>query len=286
METKSSEQKLKAAQEELSDDAKMRDPNSEVSKLTAELAAKAGLIKPGQVMSAQALKNSGVNIGNLLSTIEAGKARKESAALQREAMSASKGETNKLKIQGSVDRQVSQLLKSKDYEAYNAAKDAKSALDFALESGDKTASGSAFMQFAKIAQGDNSVVRDGDMAILAGGYNYTSPAQMITKLAAKAAGGNFNNDELKQMKAVADKVQEIKGRRVQQLMSPVIERAGAAGLNLEESLDPSMIGEFSGKSQGLTTGIVKVRRIKDGLTKDMPASSAANIDKTKYEIVK
>jgi hypothetical protein len=47
-----------------------------------------------------------------------------------------------------------------------------------------------------------------------------------------------------------------------------------------------MIGEFSGKSQGLTTGIVKVRRIKDGLTKDMPASSAANIDKTKYEIVK
>jgi hypothetical protein len=286
METKSSEQKLKAAQEDLKDDAKMRDPNSEVSKLTAELAAKAGLIKPGQVMSAQALKNSGVNIGNLLSTIEAGKARKESAALQREAMSASKGETNKLKIQGSVDRQVSQLLKSKDYEAYNAAKDAKSALDFALESGDKTASGSAFMQFAKIAQGDNSVVRDGDMAILAGGYNYTSPAQMITKLAAKAAGGNFNDDELKQMKAVANKVQEIKGRRVQQLMSPVIERAGAAGLNLEESLDPSMIGEFSGKSQGLTTGIVKVRRIKDGLTKDMPASSAANIDKTKYEIVK
>jgi hypothetical protein len=240
-------------------------------------------------MSAQALKNSGVNIGNLLSTIEAGKARKESAQLQRESMSASKGETNKLKVQGSVDRQVSQLLKSKDYEAYNAAKDATSALDFALESGDKTASGSAFMQFAKIAQGDNSVVRDGDMAILAGGYNYTSPAQMITKLAAKAAGGNFNDDELKQMKAVANKVQEIKGRRVQQLMSPVLQRSSAAGLNIEESLDPAMVSEFSGnpaESQDLTTGIVKVRRISDGLTKDMSAAKAANINKTKYEIVK
>ena len=84
METKSSEQKLKAAQEELSDDAKMRDPNSEVSKLTAELAAKAGLIKPGQVMSAQALKNSGVNIGNLLSTIEAGKNRAVAAQMAKE----------------------------------------------------------------------------------------------------------------------------------------------------------------------------------------------------------
>jgi hypothetical protein len=90
METKTTEQKLKAAQDELKDDAKMRDPNSEVSKLTAELAVKAGLIKPGQSMSAQALKNSGVNIGNLLSTIEAGKARKEAAALQREATASAK----------------------------------------------------------------------------------------------------------------------------------------------------------------------------------------------------
>lgn len=84
------QQTFNKAKDELNDEAKMRDPNSEVSKLTTELAAKAGLIKPGTQMSAMALKNSGVNLGNLLSTIEAGKARKEAAQLQREAMSSSK----------------------------------------------------------------------------------------------------------------------------------------------------------------------------------------------------
>src|SRR5690606_28656962 len=55
-----------------------------VSKLMSEVAGKAGLIKPGTVMSAMALKNSGINLGNLLATIEAGKARKEAAELARQ----------------------------------------------------------------------------------------------------------------------------------------------------------------------------------------------------------
>lgn len=85
METKSTEQKLKAAQAELSDDAKLRDPNSEVSKLTSDLAIKLGLIKPGTQMTAATLKGMGVNLGTLLTTMEAGKTRAANAALAREA---------------------------------------------------------------------------------------------------------------------------------------------------------------------------------------------------------
>lgn len=77
-------QKYKKAKDELNDEAKMRDPNSEISKLVSGLAIKTGLIKPGQTVSANNLKNAGVNLGTLLSTIEAGKARKEAAALARE----------------------------------------------------------------------------------------------------------------------------------------------------------------------------------------------------------
>jgi len=246
MATTVSSNKLKQAKSELEDDAKMADPNSEVSKLTTELAVKAGLIKPGTRMSAASLKSSGVNLGNLLSTIEAGKARKESAQLQREATGAARDETNRFKAQASVDKQVSQLLKSKDIEAYNAANDAILALDNATDDKDnKIKTGSAFMQYAKIAQGDNSVVRDGDMAQLAGRYNYTSVSDMFNKLRAQASGGNFGTVELQAMKEVASLTKQIKGRRVQELMSPIIERAKAHSLNLKESMDPSFVERFS-----------------------------------------
>lgn len=261
---KKDSQAYKKAQDELGDEAKMRDPNSEVSKLTTELAAKAGLIKPGQAMSAMALKNSGVNLGNLLSTIEAGKARKESADLQREAMSSAKDTTNKLKIQGSVDRQVTQLLKSKDMEAYNAAKDAAFALDTAMESDDdKIKGGAAFMQYAKIAQGDNSVVRDGDMAQLAGKYNYTSVGDMFNKLKAQANGGNFGSTELAAMKEVAKLTQQIKGRRVKELMSPIVKRTETSGLDISESLDPSVVKEFGpGEQQAKNVANAGTRTFK------------------------
>lgn len=245
------QQSYNKAKAELDDDAKLRDPNSEVSKLTSEIAAKAGLIQPGMVMSAMALKNSGVNLGNLLNTIEAGKARKETARLQHEYLMGLNGEKNKNKEKESSIRQVTNALKSKDYEAYNAAKDAEFALDHALETGDKTASGAAFMQYAKIAQGDNSVVRDGDMAQLAGRYNYTSPKEMITKLAAKASGGNFNASELKQMREISQLTKGIKAKRIGKLLSPVVKRSEAHGFDLAEVVDPSIVEEFSKPEFGL-----------------------------------
>lgn len=89
---KKESQAYQKAKDELNDEAKLRDPNSEVSRLTSELAAKAGLVKPGTQMSAMALKSSGVNLGTLLSTIEAGKARKEAASMAREARTADTNE--------------------------------------------------------------------------------------------------------------------------------------------------------------------------------------------------
>ena len=254
------QQAFDKAKDEMNDETKMRDPNSDISKMTTELAQKVGILKPGQSASAMSLKNAGVNLSQLLMTIEAGNARKEAARIAGEEKATTKEASDKLKIQSSVDKQTAQLLKSKDHESYNAAKDAGHALDFALESGDKTAAGSAFMQFAKTAQGDNSVVRDNDMAVLAGGYNYLNPMDMITKLAARARGGNFNDKELKQMKEVAAAVQRIKGQRVQQLMSPILERSKSANLNLNETLDPRMVEEFSGKSSNNNSNMKQIAK--------------------------
>jgi hypothetical protein len=90
-------QKIKRARLELEDENAMRDPNSEISKLVSGLASKTGLIQPGKEISAMSLKNTGVNLGVLLSTIEAGKSREAAAALAREARSQSASERRSLK---------------------------------------------------------------------------------------------------------------------------------------------------------------------------------------------
>lgn len=242
--TKADKQKLEQARLEMDDDNKLRDSKSDISTTARGIAKMLG-INVTDNTSAKQLQDAGLPLGTLLSTKMAADSRKELMEATGEAKKETKEEQNKMKVQSSADKLISQALKSKDYEAYNAANDAINALDAAIASGDKTASGSAFMQFAKIAQGDNSVVRDGDMAVLAGRFNYTSPTEMITKLAAKAKGGNFNATELAQMKAVAERARILKGQRVQKLLSPAVTRLSEAGVNLAESIDPSIIEELN-----------------------------------------
>lgn len=78
------QQELAKAKAEINDDKAMRDPNSDISKMTVGLATQLGIIKPGQRSSAMDLKNSGINLGTLMATIEAAKGRKEAASLARE----------------------------------------------------------------------------------------------------------------------------------------------------------------------------------------------------------
>ena len=77
------QQAFNKAKDELNDETKMRDPNSDVSKMVTQIAQKVGILKPGQSSSAMALKNAGVNLGTLLATIEAGNARRDAASLAR-----------------------------------------------------------------------------------------------------------------------------------------------------------------------------------------------------------
>ena len=153
--TKADLQKIEKARLDIEDENKLRDANSNISKTARELAQRLG-IATGKEVSAKQLQDAGLNLSTLLSTQIAADSRREMFALQKDQMKAQKESQNQRKTQESVDKIISQAQKSKDFEAYNASKDAISSLDAAIESGDKTASGSAFMQFAKIAQGDNS----------------------------------------------------------------------------------------------------------------------------------
>lgn len=293
------DQRIRKQQDELNDESKLRAKDSDISKTARQLAKTLGINVTDSV-SAKQLQDAGLPLGTLLSTKIAADARRDMYNAMREERAAGKETQKNQKVQASVDKQVSQLLKSKDLEAYNAAKDAQFALTGAIDSDDdKIKAGAAFMQYAKIAQGDNSVVRDGDMAQLAGRYNYTSVSDMMDKLVAQARGGKFGERELEAMREVAAKTQQIKAQRVNQQLQPIVRRAGSAGLDLSETLDPTLVEEFSAaglpsSQAGLTTQsattqpqMVRVTRISDGATKMMPASSVANMSaeqRKKYTI--
>lgn len=247
----SNEEKLKQQNKEFMDEQALRNPNSAASVQARDIARKVGL-KITDDTTAMQLQKAGLNLSNLLTQKMSIDARKEQAALQREMLALQKEEKkgqkeleNKMKAQKSVDAMVSQLGKSKALEGYQATKAAQAALDNAIAKGDKTSVGSAFMMYAKIAQGDNSVVRESDMKNLAGSYNYTSPSEMIAKLSAKAAGGTFTSQELQQMREVANLVERVKAGQVQQIINPIKTRIENYGLNAAESIDPAMLQEFS-----------------------------------------
>jgi len=176
-------------------------------------------------------------------------------AASRSEKSERDAESSQFKVQTSVDKMVNNLRNSDDYKTYQATKSAQALLDNAIASGNKTDAGSAFMLYAKIAQGDNSVVRESDMRNLAGQFNYTSPSEMIAKLSAKAAGGNFSISELSQMKGVATLIQKIKERQVRSQVDPIRERIGKHGLNSNEIISPDILREFSDESGEKSTTV-------------------------------
>lgn len=243
-------QALITKRKEADDEDVLRDPNSDISKQARDIATKVGL-KIGPNVTAQQLKSAGLPIGNLLTQKMAIDARKEQAQLTREALAASKADKNEkqaiennIKERDKVDKLVGNFTKGDDYKGYQAAKTARIALDNALTENNKAAIGSAFMMYAKIAQGDNSVVRESDMKNLAGSYNYASPAEMVSKLAAKARGAGFTPLELEQMKQIASLIENTKAKHLQQQLSPIRTRIDKFGLDAAEIIDPAVLREM------------------------------------------
>lgn len=270
-----------------------RDPASNQSKMYQDILLK---LNPGMDvsgLSAEDVEKAFPSIASAVGRQDALAAAAENAKLKREEMSVTKGEKSELQdekqnfeIQKTVDKMVNNLRNSDDYKTYQASKAAQAALDNAISSGNKTDTGSAFMLYAKIAQGDNSVVRESDMKNLAGSYNYSSPSEMFSKLSAKAAGGNFNTQELKQMKNIATLIQKIKAKHIKEQLAPIQSRMKKYNLDPDEIISPEMTREFSDNSEPKSTtvnkteslqdtGTVTIKSKKTGTTKTLSAESAA-----------
>jgi len=291
----SADEKLKKENKEKLDEDVLRDPNSDISKQARDIAKKVGL-KIGPNVTAQQLKTAGLPIGNLLTQQMAIDSRKEQSALQREMIAATRSEKKErdaekqdIKQRDSVDKLVKNVMTSDDYKGYQGAKAAGISLANAIASGDKTAIGSSFMLYGKIAQGDNSVLRESDMKNLAGSMNYSSPSEMLAKLSAKAKGADFTPKELENMMQVTKMIENIKARQLKQQLVPIQTRFEKYGLDPAESMDPSLIRELSeqrpespsdlttiSKQPAKSVGMpVKVQDTQTGKVKVLSADRAA-----------
>jgi hypothetical protein len=224
------------AQAEINDERSLRDPGSDVSKAFRSALAKLG-IPHTEKTSANDAKNMGINIQNLIMQQEHSKQARDMKELML-------GDRAKGQAYSSVDRNIQNMRNGAAYKAYQNTKNASDALDNAVLTGDKVAAGTAFLRSAKVAQGDDSVVRSDDMKVLLGGRNYT-PAAYAEKMADLVKGKNITDRELKAMQNIMGMVKNLEGSRVYQQVSPIIEKIKNNGLNHDEFMHPDEVSEFN-----------------------------------------
>lgn len=235
--------KLKKTTNDLDDETMLRDPNSDISKQLRDMLSKLGYPVNEKVTGKQ-LKDMGINVYNLIGQKEA----REASRLNREAMMKN---SNNERTKTAIEKRFQNIGSNKAFVAYNNTKDAISAFDYALASKDKEAVGTAFMKFAKSAQGDDSVVRSEDMKTLAGGTPFGNPKKMMDHYIALSQGKNFTTTELANMKKVMEVALKTKGQAVQQLMNPMLKKIETTGEPVDMFIDPGLVDEF--KKYGPTT---------------------------------
>lgn len=269
-------QKIKGEKANLKDDELLRDPNSDMSKTLRGMLSELGYPVNDKVSGKQ-LKDMGINVYNLIAQKEA----REAARLNRDAMMTN---SNTERTKSAVDRNIQNLRQGKAYIAYNNTKDAIAAFDYALATGDKEAVGTAFMKFAKSAQGDDSVVRSEDMKTLAGSMSMR-PDKVIAHYAAKAQGKSFTKTEMQNMKKIMEAALKAKGQSIYKQSTPILKKIENAGLDANEHLDPAEVEEFSKYAPVEQAPAGKVRVSNGQETLEIDAADLADAEKDGYKRV-
>jgi hypothetical protein len=279
------QQSFDKARSEMNDDKKMRDPNSEVSKTTREQFAKFGI----KVNTAQDAKQLNPQIFNLLLADRAEKSRERIAEVSKESK-ANKTEKDlnekQRKFGAALRKEATSGQLGKMYTNFASGQRALNAF------GDFIKKPSGYKDYGMLSsslrslQGDDSVIREAELRI---GKNATSAINKGLNYMDELANGRSLQPEQRQEMLDAVKVlTESSKNTYMSAVSPILKQATVEGIPHELILDdslpssPNQTKDLTTPSAGKT---VKVRRISDGVVKELPEASAAKMDKSKYEIL-
>jgi hypothetical protein len=249
--------------QELENAQAKNDPSSQVSKLTRKSLQDLGMDMTGLegISYAQLEKLYPSLTQALYVKLKAESDREQKIAANeakdqvKQIKADEKEKANYFKTQTSIDRMISQMQKGKSFVGYEQAKQAKALLQDAVTSKDlqkKVQNAAGFMNYAKVAQGDDSVVRSEDMKVLAGSMGFASPSEMLSKIASRAQGSPFSPAELQMMSKVVDTIISIKKSNLRQQISPLRKRAEANNYDLSESIDPNLLQEIEAGDEQLS----------------------------------
>jgi hypothetical protein len=239
---------------ELKDKQAKNDPNSNISMLTRNFLKERGVNMAGlENISYSQIEKLFPTFMNTINTEIAAKAKKEENAINRSIKEQAAEEKAYNKTRDIVNSKTAKLFETTSpLSPYNQAKQASSIIDAAIQSWDdqdldsKIKNSVAFMQYAKIAQGDDSVVRSSDMQALAGGLNL-SPEALYNKVFSKVKGQAFTKNELLEMKKVLDIIRKVKKQQVQSRINPIILDAQRGNYDIAQSIDSSLLEEIYSK---------------------------------------
>lgn len=238
---------------ELQNNQAKNDPKSQISQLVRKSLEEMGMSMAGlENVSYSQIEKLYPSLAQALYTKIANDAKREERQLASQIKEDNKETQTYNKTRDIVNNKVSKLMDSKTspFYIYDQSKQTSQMIDNAIASWDnqdqnaKMKNSVAFMQYAKIAQGDDSVVRSSDMQALAGGLNYSSPQALLSKFAARAEGSPFSKGELVEMKKIIDTVRKVKKEQIRQRLDPIIKTAEHGGYDLDQSISQDIINEI------------------------------------------
>ena len=252
-------QKIKALQE-LNNSRAKNDPNSSISKLMRNSLKELGMKMEGldNVSYAQ-IEKLYPSLANAAMTKVASDARKEDKKMTQMVNQERLADKKKADEQAAYERtrtivnnKIGKLQESKNapFKGYQDAKATLNSLENAITAWDnedesaKIPISESFMKYAKLAQGDDSVVRSSDMQALAGGLNFTNPKELWNKFIAKGMGASFTKAELIEMKNIISAYKKFKKQDLQQRLNPIKLDAERGGYDLDQSISPDIMEEI------------------------------------------
>ena len=246
------------AKKEIKQAREKDDPNSQLSQLTRNSLAQLGLNMQGMdKVSYSQLEKLYPSLTQALYVKLKAESDKIQAQLSRENRAIEKAERSDAKKEilkdrkfNEINRRVQNTLKADEVKLYNNTKTTDALIDQAIRNWDsadksyKEASQAAFMGYAKTAQQDASVVRESDMKVLSGGYNFGNLGSLLDKFAAKGQGSDFSKRELQEFKAVMKTIRDVKRNDLRQKLSPIMKTIESADIPVDMVLDPTFVGEI------------------------------------------
>jgi hypothetical protein len=185
------DQSYKKLEKEFQDEEKLRDPNSDASKMTKQILARYGL----NVRTAKEAKDAGINVQNILLQEMAAQKAKELASMK------STGEKGDKKFIRDLRKEATSGVLGKQYATFSTSQRMSSALSEFQKDPSGYKDYATLMGGLKSLQGDESVVREAEVRM---GMSATSLFDSLQNQLQKAATGKLLQPE--QRKQMVDTI--------------------------------------------------------------------------------